>query len=121
MDATKTTRARRRAARERFKDVLKAAREVDAIIFGIGIGPKVDRSVLETLAEASGGEALFPDDVTQLETEYRRVLQNLRRRWIISYTSTDSTRNGAWRAVTVTTKDKAAVVHSRGGFFAPGK
>jgi Ca-activated chloride channel family protein len=104
-----------------FNDVLKAAREVDAIIFGIGLGPKVDRAVLETLAAASGGEALFPDDATQLESEYRRVLQNLRRRWIISYTSTDSTRNGAWRAVTVTTKDKAAVVHSRGGFFAPGK
>lgn len=104
-----------------FKEVLNAAREVDAVIFGIGIGPKVDRAVLETLAQASGGEALFPDDAAQLETEYRRVLQNLRRRWIISYTSTDSTRNGAWRPVTIRTKDETAVVHSRGGFFAPGK
>ena len=52
-----------------FNDVLKAAREVDAIIFGIGLGPKVDRAVLETLAAASGGEALFPDDATQLESD----------------------------------------------------
>jgi hypothetical protein len=101
--------------------VLKAAHEVDAVVFGIGIGPKVDRKVLEMLAEATGGEALFPEDAAQLESEYRRVLQNLRRRWIVSYTSTDSTRNGAWRPVTIRTKDEAAVVHSRGGFFAPGK
>jgi hypothetical protein len=94
---------------------------VDAVVFGIGVGPKVDRSVLETLAAASGGEALFPDDATQLEAEYRRVMQNLRRRWIISYTSTDSTRNGAWRPVTIRTSDADALVHSRGGFFAPGK
>jgi Ca-activated chloride channel homolog len=104
-----------------FEDVLRETREVDAVVFGIGVGPKVDRSVLETLAAASGGEALFPDDATQLEAEYRRVMQNLRRRWIISYTSTDSTRNGAWRPVTIRTSDADALVHSRGGFFAPGK
>jgi VWFA-related protein len=104
-----------------FADVLKAAREVDAVIFGIGVGPHVDRAVLETLADATGGEAMFPDDASQLETEYRRVLQNLRRRWIVSYTSTDPTRNGAWRPIVIRTKDEAAVVHSRGGFFAPGK
>ena len=91
------------------------------MIFGIGVGQKVDRRVLETLASASGGEAYFPEDVSQLEAEYRRIVENLRRRWIITYSSTDSSRNGAWRPVEIRTKDPNAAVHSRGGYFAPEK
>jgi Ca-activated chloride channel homolog len=104
-----------------FAQVLEAAHEVDATIFGIGVGQKVDRAVLEKLAAASGGEAYFPEDVSQLAADYHRVIETLRRRWIITYTSTDGRRNGDWRAVEIHTKDAGAVVHSRGGFFAPGK
>jgi VWFA-related protein len=108
-------------SRRTFDQVLQAAQEVDAVIFGIGIGEHVDRQVLEKLAEASGGEAYFPEDASQLESEYRRVVETLRRRWIIAYTSTDGRRNGDWRAVEIRTKDPNTVVHSRGGYFAPEK
>ncbi len=101
--------------------MLEAAHEVDAVIFGIGVGQKVDREVLEKLAAASGGEAYFPEDVSQLESHYHRVVEALRRRWIIGYTSTDGSRDGEWRNVEIRTRDANAVVHSRGGFFAPGK
>jgi VWFA-related protein len=104
-----------------FQQVLDAAHSVGALVFGIGIGEKVDREVLSKLAAASGGDAYFPDDVAQLEGEYRRILENLRRRWIISYTSTNAVRDGAWRPVTIRTKDGKTVVHSRGGYFAPEK
>lgn len=108
-------------SRRSFAQILEAAREVDAVIFGIGVGQKVDRTVLEKLAAASGGEVYFPNDVSQLESDYHRVIETLRRRWIIGYTSTDASRNGEWRQVEIRTKDPMAVVHSRGGFFAPGK
>ena len=104
-----------------FQEVLDAAESVDAIVFGIGVGLNVDRPVLTTLAESSGGEAYFPEDVSQLEGEYRRIVENLRRRWIISYTSTNTARDGAWRPVTIRTRDGRAIVHSRGGYFAPEK
>jgi Ca-activated chloride channel family protein len=104
-----------------FEQVREYAHEVDAAIFCIGVGNKVDRRVLEALAAASGGEAYFPDDVSQLEAGYRRVLETLRRRWIITYSSTDSSRDGAWRPVEIRTKDPNAVVHSRRGYFAPEK
>jgi VWFA-related protein len=108
-------------SRRTFDQVLQAAQEVDAVIFGIGVGSKVDRKVLEKLATASGGEAYFPEDVSQLESEYRRVVETLRRRWIISYTSTDGRRIGDWRLVEIRTRDANATIHSRGGYFAPGK
>lgn len=104
-----------------FEQVLKSAREVDAAIFSIGMGPNVDRKVLEMLAAASGGEAYFPQDVTQLDGEYRRVIETLRRRWIITYSSTDTNRNGEWRPVEIRAQDPNTVVRSRGGYFAPRK
>jgi VWFA-related protein len=102
-----------------FTEVAKAARSVDAIIFGIGIGQNVDKHVLSTLAAESGGIAYFPEDISQLETEYRRIVENLRRRWIIGYESTNTKRDGAWRPVTIRMKNGTAVVHTRGGYFAP--
>ena len=104
-----------------FQDVIDAAESVDALVFGIGVGLNVDRPVLTTLADASGGDAYFPEDGSQLEGEYRRIVENLRRRWIISYSSTNTSRDGAWRPVTIRTRDGRAVVHSRGGYFAPEK
>lgn len=104
-----------------FEQVQASAREVDAAIFAIGVGPNVDRQVLGTLAAASGGEAYFPLDVSALESDYRRVLETLRRRWIITYSSTDTTRNGGWRPVEIRARNENTVVRSRGGYFAPRK
>ena len=96
-----------------FEQVLASAGEVDAAIFGIGVGPNVDRRVLETLAAASGGEAYFPQDVTQLDARYRRVLETLRRRWIITYSSTDT-------AVTATGARSRSGRRTRTPWFAAG-
>jgi VWFA-related protein len=104
-----------------FADVAKAAHSGGAIIFGIGVGQNVDRFVLSTLASESGGDAYFPEDIAQLEAEYHRIVENLRRRWIIGYESTNTKRDGAWRPVTIRVKDGTANVHSRGGYYAPEK
>ncbi|MEO7409479.1 MAG: VWA domain-containing protein [Vicinamibacterales bacterium] len=108
-------------SRRTFEEVAAAAASVDAMIFGVGVGLTVDRNVLTTLATGSGGEAYFPEDVSQLEREYRRIVESLRRRWIISYESTNPARDGAWRPVTIRMKNTRAIVHSRGGYFSPEK
>jgi len=104
-----------------FDDVLQYAKDIDAVVYGIGIGTKVDRPRLETLAEASGGQAYFPEDASQLDEPYRRIVEHLRRRWVLAYTSTNSKHDGSWRAVEIRTHALNAVVRSRGGYFAPDK
>jgi Ca-activated chloride channel homolog len=104
-----------------FEGVLNDLKQIDAVIYGVGLGPNVDRSVLQTLAEKSGGEAYFPDDVSGLDEQYYRIVEHLRRRWVLGYTSTNPKRNGEWRQVEITSKSRGAVVKSRGGYFAPGK
>ena len=77
-------------------EVLELVKSVGAAIYPIGLGQKVERSILERLATESGGEAYFPTDVSSLPDEYHRVIENLRRRYVLSYTSPNSTHNGAW-------------------------
>jgi len=101
-------------------EVLKMQRDTGAIVFGIGLGTNVDTGPLQSLATASGGQAFFPADVAALEGEYRKVVEDLRRRYVISYTSTDPKRDGKWRDVEVRLKNrKDATVRSAGGYFAP--
>ena len=49
----------------------------------------------------SGGQAYFPSDVSELTAQYERVTENLRHRYVLSYTSTNSKRDGGWRNVEI--------------------
>ena len=102
-------------------DVLAALRETDAVIYPIGLGPRVDRALLERLAAESGGLAYFPNEVSSLRDDYARVIEGIRRRYVVSYTSTNAARNGSWRTVRIATRHQGTAVKSRGGYFAPEK
>ena len=104
-----------------LKDVMGELRESGALVYAIGLGTNVDRAVLEGFATASGGDAYFPETVEALAGDYARIVEHLRRRYTISYTSTNPARDGAWRAVQIGTADATAQVTSRGGYFAPAQ
>jgi len=104
-----------------WDDVLASLQESEALIFAIGMGPNVDREKLQELADRSGGEAYFPENVDSLAGEYKRILENLRRRYVITYTSTNSNHDGAWRNVEIRATRPGLVVETRGGYFAPNE
>ncbi len=103
------------------QELLDLVKETEASIFAIGLGARVDRDTLEKIAALSGGQAYFPEQVSGLSQEYRRIVENLRRRYVVSYTSTNSARNGAWRNVEIRSRSAEIVVTSRGGYFAPDR
>ena len=102
-----------------LSQVLISLGGTDTTVYAIGLGPRVDRETLERLVTASNGEAYFPAEVSSLAGEYRRILENLRRRYVLSYTSTNVTRDGSWRKVEIRPKRQGLVVETRGGYFAP--
>jgi VWFA-related protein len=102
-----------------ISEVMQMLRQTDATIFAIGLGAKVDREILERMAIDSGGEAYFPTDVSELDAQYRRIVENLRRRYVITYTSTNKKRDGGWRQVEITSRVPKTTVRSKGGYFAP--
>ncbi len=103
-----------------FDQVLATLRESGTTVFAIGLGTKVDAGPLNTLAELSGGRTLLPSDVSQLSAEFARVVEDLRRRYFVSYTSTHVQHDGSWRSVQIRLKSlPGAVVRSNGGYTAP--
>ncbi len=102
-----------------MNEVIDLIRQTDATVFTIGLGQRVDRPFLERLADLSGGESYFPVAAEDLHDNYRRVVENLRRRYVLSYTSTNSERNGSWRKVQILPRSSDVSVTSRGGYLAP--
>jgi VWFA-related protein len=103
-----------------MRDVLAQIKETGATAFAIGLGTKVDVAPLQAFADVSGGRALLPQDVSQLGEEFDRVVEDLRRRYVIGYTSTNGERNGQWRNVEIRFKSAPRVtVRSAGGYHAP--
>lgn len=100
-------------------DVMTLLRETDTVVYAIGLGANVDREALELIAARSGGLALFPADTDALDAEFRRVLDELRRRYVLAYTSTNPTRDGAWRDVAIATTAPGVTIRSGRGYFAP--
>lgn len=100
-------------------EVLALIRETDTVVYAIGLGANVDRVALEQIAERSGGVASFPAEAEALADEYRRVIDELRRRYVLGYTSTNPKRDGAWRNVTIGTSAAAVSIRSAAGYFAP--
>lgn len=103
------------------QDVEDLMRRSGAAIYTIGLGPRVDATLLERLAVESGGESYFPEDVSTLRHEYDRIVENLRRRYVLSYSSTNPERDGEWRAVEIRSAIPDTVVRSPGGYFAPAR
>jgi VWFA-related protein len=101
-----------------FDEVLGLARDVSAPIYVVGIG-NPDKGVVEMLAATSGGAAYYATDEESLGVQFRRVVENLRRRYVLSYVSTNSKRDGQWRQVEIRPKTPGHVVSSNGGYFAP--
>jgi hypothetical protein len=60
-------------------------------------------------------------DVDTLAGEYTRIVEDLRRRFVLTYTSTNTSRDGAWRNVEIRTRMPNQIVRSAGGFFAPAR
>jgi VWFA-related protein len=105
-----------------FDDVLEHQQKSGATIFAIGLGTNVDAERLRTLAAVSGGQAFFPSGPEDLAREYARIVEDLRRRYVVTYTSTNIQRDGSWRPVKVRIKTRPdANVRGASGYFAPEK
>jgi hypothetical protein len=100
---------------------MRLQKESGAVVYGVGVGAKVDRASLETLARVSGGQAYFPVDASALAEQYQRIVENLRRRFALSYTSRNGSRDGAWRKVEIRVRASNLLVSSAGGYFAPAR
>jgi VWFA-related protein len=108
-------------SRRTLSDVLDLTKEIEAVVLPIGLGSNVDRVSLERVAEVSGGRAYFPADVSELAGHFGWTVEDLRRRYVLGYTSSHTARDGSWRRVEIRARSENVVVRSLSGYFAPDR
>jgi Ca-activated chloride channel family protein len=77
---------------------------------------------LSRIAEESGGIAIFPYSMKQIESAYDRIATELRSQYSLGYVSTNTRRDGRWRKVKIRIRRpelKDLRVRTREGYFGP--
>ena len=106
-----------------LKRSIRVAEETGATIYTISTssGDKtVADKVLELLAERSGGEAMFPGYIRNLDSTFDRLRDVIRNRYFVAYRPADFQPNGSYRTISVIAdKDgKRLQVRTRKGYHA---
>ena len=84
----------------------------------------IQRMELMRFAEMTGGLALFPTSVKEVDKMYEKIQREILARYSLGYTSTDERMDGAWRDVDIRLKRpdlKGAKLRTRDGYFAAMK
>ncbi len=90
--------------------------------FGVFKSPreKIQQKIRD-LPQSTGGEAFFPDDISQLNEVFHSIAFELRNQYRLSYVSNNPIRDGTWRRTDVVVKDakeRGLKVRAKKGYFA---
>lgn len=76
--------------------------------------------VLDVLAERSGGEAMFPGDISALDKTLDKLRDLIRSRYLLAYKPANFAPNGKYRTIHIIAEKsgKRLQVHTRKGYYA---
>ena len=104
-----------------FEDVVNDLKDSGATVFAIGIGTNATAGRCSRWP-ISRAAAPSSQDVEQLPDQFRGVVDDLRRRYVVGYTSSNAKHDGSWRKVDIAVKSEPqATVRSTGGYTAPDR
>jgi len=108
------------------QEAMRAVRESRATIYTIGIfdADDADRDpgLLRRLAQVSGGEAFFPEQLSQVDGICRHIASDVRTRYTVGYVPVRSGGQGSLRTIRVTASapgGRRLVVHTRSSYALP--
>ncbi len=89
----------------KMSQAIERAQKADALIYAIGIGDMyqggVDTGSLKKLAEQTGGRAYFPRNERELRGAFAQIQTDLREQYLVAYSPTNKTRDGAYRRIQI--------------------
>jgi len=114
--------------------VVEALRQSPVMLYAIGLLDEYKRgflnkspsnkgkSALQKFAEITGGQAYFPQSLSEIDGLCKRIAHDLRSQYTIGYTPTNKNLDGSWREVTVRVdpprNSKNAIVRTKPGYYA---
>jgi Ca-activated chloride channel homolog len=103
------------------EELFQRLREEDVQIYVIGFVNELDKeggvirksprekavNLINRIVKETGGRAFFPESLSDLPQIAEEIIRDLRTQYVVSYSPTDKTRDGSYRAIRVTVDDVA--------------
>ncbi len=111
--------------------VTELARKTEIAIYSISLRPgrSQDRNrlafsqathLLTTLSQETGGQVHFPNSLSELDSVYARVAEELRTQYTLGYVSSNKRRDGKWRRIVVRVPEREDLqIRHKIGYYAP--
>ena len=113
-----------------YEDALEYAQRSQATVYTIGLAlptkvknkgrgkrPENPRKVLTSIAEQTGGQSFFLDDIGGLQSIYEQIARELRTKYLIAYQSSNTSSDGEYREVQVEVAQKGAEARTIRGYY----
>lgn len=113
------------------EQVLELARKTEIAIYAISLRPSrvPERNrqqfsqathLLTALSRETGGQVFFPNSLSELDTVYDRIAEELRTQYSLGYVSSNVRRDGKWRRVVVRAPTREGLtIRHKIGYYAP--
>lgn len=113
-----------------WNEALRLLRASDVTVYPIGFlesrgsARLLQQAQLREMASLTGGRALFPGAVKELDPMYGRIAAEIQAQYTLGYVPTNVVRDGRWRKVDIRLTRRAQErlqVRTREGYFAPSE
>src|SRR5687767_11539089 len=112
----------------RWDETLRLLRASDVTVYPMGFlsnrgsARLLLQSKLMEIARLTGGRAVFPASMKELDAMYAAIAGEIRGQYVLGYVPSNAARDGQWRKVEIKVKRPASErlqVRTRDGYFAP--
>jgi Ca-activated chloride channel family protein len=112
----------------RWDETVRLLRASDVTVYPVGFlsGRGAPRLILQSrlmeIARLTGGRAMFPGSVKELDAMYAGIAAEIQGQYVLGYVPTNDVRDGRWRKVEIRLKsrgDERLQLRTREGYFAP--
>jgi Ca-activated chloride channel family protein len=113
-----------------WDQTIRLLRTSDVTVYPIGFlasrgsARLMQQSQLTEMARLTGGRAVFPGSMKELEPMYSQIAAEIHAQYVLGYVPTNAARDGKWRKVEIRLKRPSSErlqLRTRQGYFAPIK
>jgi Ca-activated chloride channel family protein len=111
-----------------WDETLRLLRTSDVTVYPVGFLASrgsarfMQQSQLVEMARLTGGRAVFPSTMKDLEPMYSQIAAEIHAQYVVGYVPSNTSRDGKWRKVDIRLKrapSERLQVRTRQGYFAP--
>lgn len=108
--------------------LVKASQQSNVLIYAVGLLSQIDddrtqraRRELDALTQATGGQAVYLQDVSETDSAAREIAREIRDQYTLAYSPTNERLDGTYRKIQVVASGPDGVtVRTRSGYYATG-